>query len=88
MTVQKKKLPRKTKKMLETTAKKFLNVMNEKVETYLLLEDIDALDRLIAQMDILGGYEVMKTLRDKGMSKEITELCDKAGRNSSLNQKP
>ena len=75
-----KKLSKASKKALATTAEKFLNAMKEKVSTYLFLEDVDALGRLVAQMDILSGYEVLKTLRDKGMSKEITELCDKAGK--------
>lgn len=77
---EKKKLSKVNKKALASTAEKFLTVMKEKVSTYLFLEDVDALDRLVSQMDILSGYEVLKTLRDKGMSKEITELCDKAGK--------
>jgi len=76
----KKKLSKTNKKALVSTAEQFLTVMKEKVSTYLFLEDVDALDRLVSQMDILSGYEVLKTLRDKGMSKQITELCDKAGK--------
>ena len=76
----KKKLSNANKKALASTAEQFLTVMKEKVSTYLFLEDVDALDRLVSQMDILSGYEVLKTLRDKGMSKQITELCDKAGK--------
>ena len=75
----KKKLSKTNKKALASTAEQFLTVMKEKVSTYLFLEDVDALGRLVSQMDILSGYEVLKTLRDKGMSKQITELCDKAG---------
>ena len=74
------RLSRKEKKALARTAEKFLAVMKEKVTTYLWLEDVDALDRMVSQMDILSGYEVLKTLRDKGLSEEITKLCDKAGK--------
>ena len=77
---ERKKLSKANKKALATTGEQFLSLMKEKVSTYLLLEDIDALDRLVTQMNILSGFEVLKTLRDKGMSKEITELCDKAGK--------
>jgi hypothetical protein len=75
-----KKLSKVDKKVLAKTADHFLSLMKEKVSIYLLTEDFDALGRLVEQMDILSGYEVLKTLRDKGMSKEITELCDKAGK--------
>ena len=76
------KLSRKNKKALKSTADEFLNTMREKVSTYLFLEDVDALSRLVAQMEILSGYEVLNTLKNKGMQKEITELCDKAGAKS------
>lgn len=78
--MKKNKLSKTNKKALVNTADQFLVAMQEKVSTYLFLEDVDALGRLVAQMDILSGYEVLKTLRDKGMSKQITELCDKAGK--------
>lgn len=75
-----KKLSEKDKKNLESTAKEFLDAIHEKVSMYLLLEDIGGLGRLVTQVKILGGYEVIESLWDKGMRKEITELCDKAGR--------
>ena len=74
------KVSENNRKALRSTANKFLCTMQEKVSTYVFLGDVDALDRLVTQMDILSGYEVIKTLRDKGLSKEITRLCDKAGR--------
>lgn len=69
----------KTRVELREVANKFLRAIKERVDMYVLTVDVDALDRLVSQIDILSGYEVMKALRDKGLGKEITALCDKAG---------
>jgi hypothetical protein len=70
----------KERKALRKIADDFLEAMKERVDAFLLLGDVDALGRLITQVDILGAYEVMKVLKDKGFSKEITALADKAGK--------
>jgi len=73
------KLTVKERKALKETADRFLETIKEIINHCLITEDIDELGRLVTQIDILQGYEVLKVLRDKGFSKEITELCDKAG---------
>ena len=73
------KLSVKERKALKETADRFLETIKEIINHCLITEDIDELGRLVTQIDILQGYEVLKVLRDKGFSKEITELCDKAG---------
>jgi hypothetical protein len=74
------KLKRKDHKTLRKVADEFINAVKEEVDSAVLLGDTDRLDRLVTQVDIVLGYEVLKTLRDKGLSKDITKLCDKAGR--------
>lgn len=64
---------------MQRIAREFLKAIHDRVSLCLILEDVDGLGRLVTQMDILMGYEVMKTLRDKGMSEEINKLADKAG---------
>lgn len=74
------KLSVKERKAFKETAKRVSEAVDEIIDHCLLTEDVDELGRLVTQIDILQGYEVQKTLRDKGLAKEITELCDKAGR--------
>lgn len=74
------KLSKKDKKHLKETAKEFLKTVQERVDQLVFIEDVDGLGRLVEQVEILGGYEVIKVLKDKGLSKDITALCDKAGR--------
>ena len=71
---------RKTKKHLRETANEFIRAVTERVNLLVLIEDVDALGRLVAQVDILSGYEVLKAIRDKGLGEDITALADKAGR--------
>jgi len=71
---------KKEKEAFRKTADAFLQTMKERVAMLVLIEDVDGLGRLVSQVDILSGYEVIKALRDKGLSKEITALADKAGR--------
>lgn len=73
------KLKKAEQKHLRETADQFLEAVREKVDSYVLLHDIDGLDRLVTQVEILGGFEVIHALKEKGLSKEITALCDKAG---------
>ncbi len=76
------KLSKNSKKELRATADEFLAVIKERVNMLVLLEDIDGLGRLVDQVEIIGAYEVIKALKDKGLSAEITALCDKAGKMS------
>jgi hypothetical protein len=67
-------------KALRDVADKFLEAVKEKVDGYVLLGDVDSLDRLVEQVEILGGFEVIHALKEKGFADEIRKLCDKAGR--------
>lgn len=78
--LRKPKLTAKERKALKETADAFIEAIKEIVAHCLILEDVDKLGRLVTQVDILQGYNVLKALRDKGFSKEIIELCDKAGK--------
>lgn len=80
MTEKKPKLTAKERKAFKETANRVLEAVDEIVDHCLLTGDVDELGRLVTQIDILLGYEVLKVLRDKGFNKEIMELCDKAGR--------
>lgn len=73
------KLTEKERKMLKKTANKFVDEVREIVAHCLILEDVDKLGRLVTQVHILLDHEVLDALREKGLEKEITELCDKAG---------
>jgi hypothetical protein len=65
---------------LRKVADEFLIAVKEEVDSAVLLVDFNRLDRLVTQVDIVMGYNLIKTIRDKGFSKELTELCDKVGR--------
>lgn len=79
------KLSKKTKKHLRETADEFLKTIQERVDQLVFIEDVDGLGRLVEQVEIIGAFEVLKALKDKGLSKDITALCDKAGRISLSN---
>jgi len=70
----------KEKKALRKTADALLETVKEMVDTYVLVGNVDALNRLVTQVNILSGYELIKVFRDKGLSSDITALADKAGR--------
>lgn len=65
---------------LQKAADEFLEAVKERVDSLVLLHDIEGLDRLVTQVEIVGAYETVKVIRDKGFGKELTELCDKVGR--------
>lgn len=71
------------RKELRKLGNKFLNTMKEEVDSAVLLCDMSRLHDLVHAVDVVMGYQVLKTLRDKGFNKEITELCDKAGRKTN-----
>jgi len=65
---------------LRRVAEEFLRIVKKKVDLLVLLHDIESLDRLVSQVDIVGAFEIVKVIREKGFSKELDELCDKVGR--------
>jgi len=85
----------KTRKMAEKQAQKiratehaelckvadeFLKTLTEIVNECVFLHDIEGLDLLVSQVHMVQDHRVLQVLRNKGFSKEITDLCDKAGR--------
>lgn len=76
---EKAKLKREHEK-LHKVADDFLRAIHEEVDSAVLLDDADRLGHLVSQVDIVLGFELVKRIRDKGFSKEFTELCDKVGR--------
>ncbi len=64
---------------LRKAADEFLNVMTEVVDHYVFVHDVEGLGRLVTQVHIVQDHALLQVLRDKGMSEEITALCDKAG---------
>jgi len=59
---------------------KLLEQIREQICIHVLLCDIDAMDELVHLIQLHANHQLLDTLRKKGLSKEITELCDKAGR--------
>ena len=70
----------KIRKKLRKAADEFLKVLREEVDSCVLLCDEGRLERLTALVNMHTSYELVRTIREKGFSKELTELCDKVGR--------
>ena len=70
----------KLQKELRRLGDEFLRSMKEEVDSCVLLCDADRLHGLIHQVDIYLGYRIIHDLREKGLEKEIRELCEKAGK--------
>ena len=70
----------KIRKGLRKLGDEFLKTVREEVDSCVLLCDAGRLGRLIRAVNTQTGYEVVRTIREKGFSKELTELCDKVGR--------
>ena len=70
----------KIRKELRKVADEFLETVREEVDSCVLLCDAGRLGRLVATVNTQMGYELVRTIREKGFSKELTELCDKVGR--------
>ena len=65
---------------LRKVGDEFLHSLKEEVDSCVILGDIDRLHGLVEVVDMHLGHRLIKSLRDKGFGKEITALCDKAGR--------
>jgi len=70
----------KIRKELRKVADEFLEAVREAVDSCVLLCDVERLGRLVAAVDTQMGHELVRTIRERGFSKELTELCDKVGR--------
>jgi hypothetical protein len=70
----------KIRKQLRKAGNDFLQVVKEEVDSCVLLCDVERLERLTSIVHVHMDSEVIRTLREKGLSKDIRKLCDKAGR--------
>jgi hypothetical protein len=77
---EEKALRRVEQEELQDVAAEFLAVIKEKVASLVLLHDLEGLDRLVTQVEMVGHFEIVKVIRDKGFHKELSDLCDKVGR--------
>lgn len=75
----------KVRKKLRQVADEFLRAVTEKVDSCVVLCDVEGLAELVKAIDVVSGWQVVRTIREKGFSKELTELCDKVGRGGTLN---
>lgn len=73
------KIKKAEQEALRKVADDFLNVLTEKVDSLVFIGDSEHLAELVRQFDIISGYQVIRALQEKGLGKEITALCDKAG---------
>jgi len=69
----------KVRKELRKLGVDFLNALKEEVDYCVLLCDANRLCGLIRQVDIYFAYRLIHDLREKGLEKELRDLCDKAG---------
>lgn len=65
---------------LRKTGDEFLQVVKEKVDMFVLLCDVEGLGELVKTVEVVGAWQLVRTIREKGFGKELTELCDKVGR--------
>jgi len=70
----------KTRRELRRIGDEFLKVVKEKVDSCVFLCDSKGLSELASAVDIVSGWQVVRTIREKGFGKELTELCDRVGR--------
>lgn len=68
------------KKHFQETAKNFRKTIREVIDGYTLLEDVTGLGGLVSLVDMYQGFNVLRTLREKGFGEEIRKLADRAGR--------
>ena len=70
----------KIRRLLRKEGNKFLEVLKEEVDSCIILNDVDRLERLTSIIHIHMDSEVIRTLRKKGFDEEIRDLCDQAGK--------
>jgi len=70
----------KVQKELRKVANEFLKVVTEKVDMCVFLCDSKGLSELVSAVDVVSGWQLVRSIREKGFGKELTELCDKVGR--------
>jgi len=64
---------------LRNLGDEFLGLVREWVDDCVLLCDVGRFERLVSAFRIHTDSEVLGTIREKGFSKELRELCDRVG---------
>ena len=70
----------KMREEIRKRANELLESIKEELFLCQISADVDRLGRLVTLVHYHTSYELMKSFRDKGLNKEITELADKAGK--------
>lgn len=78
----------KIRKQLRKLGNDFLEALREEVDSSIILCDVERLDRLISIVHMSLDSQLLQALRNKGLDKEIRELCDLAGRKVEMKEKP
>jgi hypothetical protein len=74
------RISRKDLTLLRRTGIRFVKAVEDEVDSCIILKDLNRLNRLITAVHNHLDSELMRSLRAKGLNKEIRQLCDKAGR--------
>lgn len=75
-----------TRKELRKRADELLESIKDELYLCVICLDVDRLGRLIELYAHHPSYELLKALRDKGFSEEITKLAKKAGEVNHVNK--
>jgi len=67
------------RKAIRESGKKLLQILKEELLVCELTRNLDRVNRLLSVIHHHTAYEVMQSLQDAGLEKEITALADKAG---------
>jgi len=70
----------KVQKELRKAADEFLETLREKVDSCVILCDVDGLHELVTAVHVVSDWQLVKSIREKGFGKELTALCDLVGR--------
>jgi len=68
------------RKKLRERADEFLEAIREEVDSCVLLLDAERLSGLTGVVAMYLDSQLIRSLREKGLSEDIRKLCDKAGR--------
>lgn len=76
----KKRNRKKIEREIREIGKELLDIIKEEIFLCSTTADADRFERFLSLIDYHTSYEIVRTLRDKGFSKELMKLCDKAGK--------
>jgi len=76
----------KLRKQLREVSDKILDEVKDFIDNAVFLCETERLGDLAHAINLVTSYELVKAIRDKGFSKELTKLCDKVGQSDAVNQ--